>query len=149
MRVLWGMRRKRWSCVPGPKGRWYAWSQHLPTASRLAQTGPNHHSSAGCAGTPRRILPTASILGAALVSALHWCRILPTASIWGAALVSAPLMPLPTPGPCSQIGLNSKMPSRFPPVVFYSPKEIGGLVSDAAPEGARGAPCQLLLLPHL
>ena len=26
-----------------------------------------------------------------------------------------------------QIGLNSKMPSRFPPVVFYSPKEIGGL----------------------
>lgn len=29
---------------------------------------------------------------------------------------------------CSiKIGLNSKMPSRFPPVVFYSPKEIGGL----------------------
>ena len=26
-----------------------------------------------------------------------------------------------------KIGLNSKMPSRFPPVVFYSPKEIGGL----------------------
>ena len=25
------------------------------------------------------------------------------------------------------IGLNSKMPSRFPPVVFYTPKEIGGL----------------------
>ena len=26
-----------------------------------------------------------------------------------------------------KIGLNSKMPSRFPPVIFYSPKEIGGL----------------------
>eukprot|EP00892_Ulva_mutabilis_P008605 jgi/Ulvmu1/6116/UM027_0094.1 len=26
-----------------------------------------------------------------------------------------------------KIGLNSKMPSRFPPVVFYAPKEIGGL----------------------
>ena len=34
------------------------------------------------------------------------------------------------PLPCVQrikIGLNSKMPSRFPPVIFYSPKEIGGL----------------------
>ncbi|KAL3690748.1 hypothetical protein R1sor_004399 [Riccia sorocarpa] len=26
-----------------------------------------------------------------------------------------------------KIGLNSKMPSRFPPVIFYTPKEIGGL----------------------
>lgn len=26
-----------------------------------------------------------------------------------------------------KIGLNSKMPSRFPPVLFYSPKELGGL----------------------
>ncbi len=26
-----------------------------------------------------------------------------------------------------KIGLNSKMPSRFPPVLFYCPKEIGGL----------------------
>lgn len=26
-----------------------------------------------------------------------------------------------------KIGLNSKMPSRFPPCVFYCPKEIGGL----------------------
>ncbi|ESW21631.1 hypothetical protein PHAVU_005G086200, partial [Phaseolus vulgaris] len=26
-----------------------------------------------------------------------------------------------------KIGLNSKMPSRFPPVFFYTPKEIGGL----------------------
>ena len=26
-----------------------------------------------------------------------------------------------------KIGLNSKMPSRFPPVIFYSPKEVGGL----------------------
>lgn len=26
-----------------------------------------------------------------------------------------------------KIGLNSKMPARFPPVVFYTPKEIGGL----------------------
>ncbi|KAL1220606.1 Pre-mRNA-processing-splicing factor 8A [Cardamine amara subsp. amara] len=26
-----------------------------------------------------------------------------------------------------KIGLNSKMPSRFPPVIFYSPKELGGL----------------------
>ena len=26
-----------------------------------------------------------------------------------------------------KVGLNSKMPSRFPPVVFYSPKELGGL----------------------
>ncbi|KIJ29669.1 hypothetical protein M422DRAFT_36884, partial [Sphaerobolus stellatus SS14] len=26
-----------------------------------------------------------------------------------------------------KIGLNSKMPSRFPPVVFYTPKEMGGL----------------------
>ena len=25
------------------------------------------------------------------------------------------------------IGLNSKMPSRFPPVVFYTPKKLGGL----------------------
>lgn len=25
------------------------------------------------------------------------------------------------------IGLNSKMPSRFPSVVFYTPKELGGL----------------------
>lgn len=31
------------------------------------------------------------------------------------------------PPPSIKIGLNSKMPSRFPPVVFYSPKEIGGL----------------------
>ncbi|KAM7536150.1 hypothetical protein Aperf_G00000090991 [Anoplocephala perfoliata] len=26
-----------------------------------------------------------------------------------------------------KIGLNSKMPDRFPPVVFYTPKELGGL----------------------
>ena len=26
-----------------------------------------------------------------------------------------------------KIGLNSKMPSRFPPVLFYTPKELGGL----------------------
>ena len=26
-----------------------------------------------------------------------------------------------------KLGLNSKMPSRFPPVVFYTPKELGGL----------------------
>lgn len=26
-----------------------------------------------------------------------------------------------------KIGLNSKMPNRFPPTVFYSPKELGGL----------------------
>ncbi|KAL0224761.1 hypothetical protein RCL1_002673 [Eukaryota sp. TZLM3-RCL] len=26
-----------------------------------------------------------------------------------------------------KMGLNSKMPARFPPVVFYSPKELGGL----------------------
>eukprot|EP00762_Andalucia_godoyi_P001187 ANDGO_02083.mRNA.1 Pre-mRNA-processing-splicing factor 8A len=26
-----------------------------------------------------------------------------------------------------KMGLNSKMPTRFPPVVFYSPKELGGL----------------------
>ncbi|KAG7660465.1 uncharacterized protein J8A68_006022 [[Candida] subhashii] len=26
-----------------------------------------------------------------------------------------------------KMGLNSKMPSRFPPAVFYTPKEIGGL----------------------
>lgn len=26
-----------------------------------------------------------------------------------------------------KIGLNSKMPSRFPPCVFYTPKELGGL----------------------
>lgn len=26
-----------------------------------------------------------------------------------------------------KIGLNSKMPTRFPPVVFYAPKELGGL----------------------
>ncbi|BFZ55441.1 pre-mRNA-splicing factor 8 [Savitreella phatthalungensis] len=26
-----------------------------------------------------------------------------------------------------KIGLNSKMPTRFPPCVFYSPKELGGL----------------------
>ena len=25
-----------------------------------------------------------------------------------------------------KIGLNSSMPSRFPPVVFYTPKELGG-----------------------
>ncbi|KAK6915076.1 Pre-mRNA-processing-splicing factor 8, U5-snRNA-binding [Dillenia turbinata] len=28
---------------------------------------------------------------------------------------------------CIKIGLNSKMHSRFPPVFFYTPKEIGGL----------------------
>ncbi|OCH83559.1 hypothetical protein OBBRIDRAFT_892190 [Obba rivulosa] len=28
---------------------------------------------------------------------------------------------------CVKIGLNSKMPPRFPPVVFYTPKELGGL----------------------
>jgi len=27
-----------------------------------------------------------------------------------------------------KIGLNSKMPSRFPPVVFYTPKELGMLL---------------------
>eukprot|EP00388_Colpodella_angusta_P001693 GDKJ01005198.1.p1 GENE.GDKJ01005198.1~~GDKJ01005198.1.p1 ORF type:complete len:1781 (+),score=460.13 GDKJ01005198.1:1-5343(+) len=26
-----------------------------------------------------------------------------------------------------KVGLNSKMPNRFPPVVFYTPKELGGL----------------------
>uniref|UniRef100_A0A060T7Z1 ARAD1D03102p n=1 Tax=Blastobotrys adeninivorans TaxID=409370 RepID=A0A060T7Z1_BLAAD len=26
-----------------------------------------------------------------------------------------------------KVGLNSKMPSRFPPAVFYTPKELGGL----------------------
>jgi len=26
-----------------------------------------------------------------------------------------------------RIGLNSKIPSRFPPVVFYTPKKLGGL----------------------
>ncbi|XBW36857.1 hypothetical protein QEN19_002436 [Hanseniaspora menglaensis] len=26
-----------------------------------------------------------------------------------------------------KLGLNSKMPTRFPPVVFYAPKELGGL----------------------
>ena len=26
-----------------------------------------------------------------------------------------------------KIGLNSKMPSQFPPVVFYTSKELGGL----------------------
>lgn len=26
-----------------------------------------------------------------------------------------------------KMGINSKMPSRFPPCVFYSPKELGGL----------------------
>ena len=26
-----------------------------------------------------------------------------------------------------KIGLNSKMPSRFPPALFYTPKELGGL----------------------
>jgi len=26
-----------------------------------------------------------------------------------------------------RIGLNSKMPSRFPPVVFSTPKKLGGL----------------------
>ena len=25
------------------------------------------------------------------------------------------------------MGMNSKMPSRFPPIVFYMPKELGGL----------------------
>ena len=28
---------------------------------------------------------------------------------------------------CVKISLNSKMPSCFPPVVFYTPKELGGL----------------------
>jgi pre-mRNA-processing factor 8 len=26
-----------------------------------------------------------------------------------------------------KIGLNSEMPSRFPPAIFYTPKELGGL----------------------
>ena len=48
------------------------------------------------------------------------------------ALTLPPLPSVPPPRPLSppqriKIGLNSKMPSRFPPVVFYSPKEIGGL----------------------
>ena len=30
-----------------------------------------------------------------------------------------------------KIGLNSKMLFRFPPVVFYSPKELGGLGMNA------------------
>lgn len=30
-----------------------------------------------------------------------------------------------------KIGLNSKMPSRFPPVVFYTPKELGMSVTKA------------------
>ena len=28
---------------------------------------------------------------------------------------------------CVKIGLNSEMPSHFPPVIFYMPKELGGL----------------------
>ena len=28
---------------------------------------------------------------------------------------------------CGKISLNSKMLSHFPPVIFYSPKELGGL----------------------
>ncbi len=43
------------------------------------------------------------------------------------SLLSHPSHPLLSHSPAPQIGLNSKMPSRFPPVVFYSPKEIGGL----------------------
>jgi hypothetical protein len=48
-----------------------------------------------------------------------------------------------------KIGLNSKMPSRFPPVVFYTPKEIGGLGAlttgspSARPHHSRRAPFSL------
>jgi len=31
-----------------------------------------------------------------------------------------------------KIGLNSKMPSRFPPVVFYTPKELGKIATTCA-----------------
>ena len=47
---------------------------------------------------------------------------------WNTSISSLTIIPW-----CSQIqtrikiGLNSKMPSRFPPVVFYTPKELGGL----------------------
>ena len=47
-----------------------------------------------------------------------------------------------------KIGLNSKMPSRFPPVIFYSPKEIGGLgmlsMGHILIPQARPAACPLL-----
>ena len=52
----------------------------------------------------------------------------PSLPDWAQLQDAQPLLPGHTPSPPSpQIGLNSKMPSRFPPVVFYSPKEIGGL----------------------
>ena len=46
-------------------------------------------------------------------------------------ILSPSLLSLPLSSPDSNsyqdVGLNSKMPSRFPPVVFYTPKELGGL----------------------
>ena len=38
-----------------------------------------------------------------------------------------PSLSFPQIQTCIKIGLNSKMPSCFPPVVFYTPKELGGL----------------------
>ena len=43
-----------------------------------------------------------------------------------------------------KIGLNSKMPSRFPPVVFYTPKELGGLGILLCCSGDRATPLFLL-----
>ncbi len=48
----------------------------------------------------------------------HWYRLLPGVGLDFDSCVAAQRI---------KIGLNSKMPSRFPPVIFYSPKEIGGL----------------------
>ena len=44
-----------------------------------------------------------------------------------ALLRADPHLPRPQIQTRIKIGLNSKMPSRFPPVVFYTPKELGGL----------------------
>ncbi len=51
------------------------------------------------------------------VLVVSWCK--------GCRLINAELVVLVVQR--IKIGLNSKMPSRFPPVIFYSPKEIGGL----------------------
>lgn len=44
-----------------------------------------------------------------------------------------------------KIGLNSKMPARFPPVVFYTPKEIGGLGKHLSPSQLLAARCNYSL----
>ena len=56
-----------------------------------------------------------------------YCMLLCSISLCLPPPLSLPPLYLPQIQTRIKIGLNSKMPSRFPPVVFYTPKELGGL----------------------